>query len=173
MPVRAAPVKSTSTVTASCPERRVTGTAALPEISVAAGILRAPDGRVLITQRPPGKAQGGFWEFPGGKIGVGETPLQGLVRELREELGVAVQVARHLVNYSHDYPDKRVHLHIWIVLAWQGEPAGLEAQPLAWAAPDELLARGLLPADARIVELLLQATPVNRLPLENGLLSRP
>ncbi len=142
---------------------------ALPEIRVAAGILRAADGRVLITQRPADKPQGGFWEFPGGKIAAGETPLQGLVRELREELGIAVLVARHLVNYSHDYPDKRVHLHIWIVPVWSGEPAGLELQPLAWRLPHELLGHGLLPADARIVELLRRDSTVNRADVEASL----
>jgi len=107
-----------------------------PEIHVAAGILRAADGRVLITQRPPDKPHGGAWEFPGGKIAAGETPLQGLVRELQEELGIAVQLARHLIRYHHEYPGLRVHLYVWTVLAWDGEPAGLEGQPLCWLAPD-------------------------------------
>ena len=98
---------------------------------------------MLIAQRPEDKAQGGAWEFPGGKVAVGETPLQGLVRELREELGIAVQLARHLVRYSHDYPDKRVHLYLWRVLAWSGEPAGLEGQPVTWLPVDDLLAHGL------------------------------
>jgi len=129
---------------------------------VAAGVLQDDQGRVLVAQRPAGKAQAGAWEFPGGKVAAGETPLQGLVRELAEELGVAVCLARHLVRYSHDYPDKRVHLYIWKVLLWHGQPTGVEGQPLAWLNTRDLMAHGLLPADERIVELLLADNPVNR-----------
>lgn len=128
--------------------------AELPEIDVAAGILKAADGRVLIAQRPPGKALAGAWEFPGGKIGAQEAPVEGLVRELREELGIGVKLACRLVCYSHDYPDKRVHLHVWTVPLWEGEPTGMEGQALAWMAVDKLLAHGLLPADEPIVKLL-------------------
>ena len=143
--------------------------AELPEIAVVAGVLTASDGRVLIAQRPSHKAQGGAWEFPGGKISAAETPLQGLLRELDEELGIRVTLARHLTRYCHDYPDKRVHLHVWKVLAWMGEPSGCEQQPLAWLRPDRLLAHGLLPADERIVEILHTDAAVNRIAVENCL----
>ena len=62
-----------------------------PLVLVAAVALLDPDGRVLIAQRPPGKAMAGLWEFPGGKIEDGESPEEALVRELREELGIAVK----------------------------------------------------------------------------------
>ena len=125
-----------------------------PEIHVAAGILRDADGRVLIAQRAPHKPQGSAWEFPGGKLNVAELPLQGLVRELAEELGIEVRVARHLTRYSHDYSDQRVHLYVWLVPSWRGVPEGLEGQPLRWVEPAELMQQGLLPADERIVGLL-------------------
>lgn len=149
----------------------MTGFNTLPEIHVAAGILTGSDGTVLVAQRPAGKPQAGAWEFPGGKLAAAETPLAGLVRELQEELGVTVTLARHLVCYHHDYPDKRVHLYVWRVLAWAGEPHGAEGQPLAWVAVDDLLAHGLLPADKRIVELLLADTAVNTAATERCLRS--
>lgn len=141
----------------------------LPELQVAAGILRAPDGRVLVSQRPPDKPHGGAWEFPGGKIAAAETPLQGLVRELREELGIDVRVARHLVRYRHNYADKIVRLHVWLVPVWTGEPQGLEGQPLRWLEASELMDQGLLPADKLIADLLQQPTAVMQCELEESL----
>ena len=64
-------------------------------VSVVAGALFDAQGRVLIAQRPPGKALAGRWEFPGGKLDDGEDAFAGLAREIREELGVAVAVPRN------------------------------------------------------------------------------
>jgi len=128
---------------------------------VAAGVMVDVSGRVLIARRGAGKHMGGAWEFPGGKIAAGETPLQGLVRELHEELGVTVLGARHLVRYSHQYSEYLVHLYVWKVLEWSGEALGLEKQPLRWVLPENLLEAGLLPADERIVNLLQQPAEVN------------
>ena len=125
-----------------------------PELHVAAGVFQNDAGEVLIARRPDGVYMAGAWEFPGGKIAAGETPLQGLVRELDEELAVRVDCARHLVRFSHDYADRRVHLYVWKVMAWEGEPRGAEGQSLKWARPAELMEAGLLPADAVIVDAL-------------------
>ena len=123
-------------------------------LDVAAGVLRDACGRVLIAQRPEGKHAAGFWEFPGGKLAAGESPAAGLVRELAEELGVAVQAAEPLLKISHDYPDRRIVLHVFRVTSWSGEPAGLEGQPLRWVAVDELAAAGILPADQPVIDAL-------------------
>jgi 8-oxo-dGTP diphosphatase len=77
-------------------------------IAVAAGVLLDHEGRALVTRRPAGGDQAGWWEFPGGKIETGETPLQGLIRELDEELGIAVRSALTLVTYAHEYPERIV-----------------------------------------------------------------
>jgi 8-oxo-dGTP diphosphatase len=128
----------------------------LVNIDVAAGVLFDAQHRVLITQRPAGKHQAGWWEFPGGKVRSIETPRQALERELLEELGIEVRRAAVLVTYSHDYPDRTVNLHVWEVTEFSGQPTGLEGQPLQWTAVPELMDAGLLPADLPIVERLQQ-----------------
>lgn len=127
-----------------------------PEITVAAGIVMDHDGRALLAQRPDGKHLAGWWEFPGGKLDASETPLEGLTRELREELGIEVRAAEPLLDYRHNYPERIVHLHVWRIREFTGEPAGLEGQVLRWVSVDELLDNGLLPADRPIVEALLK-----------------
>jgi 8-oxo-dGTP diphosphatase len=126
-----------------------------PEIEVAAGVLTDPAGRALIARRPDDGHLGGWWEFPGGKLGAQETPLQGLTRELHEELGIDVRTATPLVEYTHEYPDRIVRLHVWRVTQYDGEPTGEEGQPLRWVSVAELPDAGILPADLPIIEALL------------------
>jgi 8-oxo-dGTP diphosphatase len=125
------------------------------ELHVAAGVIRNADGRVLIAQRPPGRPLAGHWEFPGGKVADGETALEALARELREEIGIEVVEAEPLLRYRHAYPDRVVVLDVWRVARFTGEPRALEGQPLRWELPDRLLAAGLLEADRPIVDALL------------------
>jgi len=80
-----------------------------------------------------------------------------------------VTVARHLVRYHHDYPDLRVHLYVWAVEAWAGDPSGLEGQPLKWLEPAQLMAQGLLPADRVIANLLQARIAVNEALVEPAL----
>lgn len=124
------------------------------EITVAAGVLERDDGCVLIARRPVEKHAGGFWEFPGGKVGEGETARAALDRELGEELGIEVLEARPLIGYRHSYPERDVVLRVFRVLRYAGKPVGCEGQPLKWVALDMLLDNGLLPADEPIVEAL-------------------
>ncbi|MDQ1304172.1 MAG: 8-oxo-dGTP diphosphatase, partial [Pseudomonadota bacterium] len=105
-------------------------------ILVAAGVLRDASGRVLIAQRPDGKHAAGFWEFPGGKIQAGESPLQALCRELAEEIGIVVSAATPLMTFRHSYPERVVELQVFEVSHYSGEPRGLEGQPLRWVAVD-------------------------------------
>ena len=131
------------------------------EIDVAAGVLLDDRGRALISQRPAGKHEAGSWEFPGGKIRSSESPFEALGRELREELGIRIVEAEFLVTYAHDYPDRRVNLHIWRIVRWSGQPGSKEGQPLKWVAIAELMDAGLLPADLKIVEVLQQIVNSN------------
>jgi 8-oxo-dGTP diphosphatase len=126
-----------------------------PLVHVVAGIVADDSGRVLITQRPPGKHLAGSWEFPGGKRAPGESRLDALVRELREELDLRVDQARPLIRYRHDYPDFSVDLDVWRIQAWRGAPRGLEGQAVNWAPSGELRRLDLLPADRPIITALL------------------
>jgi len=128
--------------------------AGLAEIHVVAGAIADAEGRVLIAQRPRGRHMAGRWEFPGGKLAVGEDPYAGLQRELAEELGITVRDAKPLIRLRHTYPERRVLLDVWQVTAYDGEPNALEAQALAWARPDELPRHDLLEADRAIVTAL-------------------
>lgn len=124
-------------------------------ISVVAGALFDADGRVLIAQRPAGKALAGRWEFPGGKLEPGEDPRAGLERELREELGIDVRSAHRLLRYRHDYPGRTVDLDFWNVTGWTGTPHGREGQALKWVRPADLPHEDILEADAPMIEVLL------------------
>jgi 8-oxo-dGTP diphosphatase len=124
-------------------------------IQVVAGALYDAHGRVLITQRPPGKVLAGRWEFPGGKLNSDEDARAGLVRELREELGVEVHEAERLMRYPVVSPDREVWLDMWIVTAWTGTVAGLDGQAWKWVAPADLAEEDILEADQPIVEALV------------------
>ncbi|MCZ6517496.1 MAG: 8-oxo-dGTP diphosphatase MutT [Gammaproteobacteria bacterium] len=126
-------------------------------VNVAAGVLQDTRGQVLISQRLPGTHQAGAWEFPGGKIKVGETPLTALTRELAEELGIVVRTAAPLTRFTHRYADRSVVLDVWRVTEYDGMPRGLEGQPIRWAVPESLLEQGLLLADRPIVDALLRS----------------
>ena len=129
----------------------------IPVLDVVAAVLHDGAGRVLVAQRPPGKAHAGEWEFPGGKQHAGEGQAACLARELREELGVEVASAdcAPLMELEHRYPDRHVRLHVWDVRRWTGTPASCEGQALRWLAPRELHTVPLLPADGPIVKCLL------------------
>lgn len=118
-----------------------------PFIDVAAGLILQEDGSLLLAERPGDKPWPGWWELPGGKIEAGETVLQALARELKEELDIDVTVATPWVTYVHEYPKNIVRLAFCRVTEWQGSPTGLEGQRLAWVDPHAALSVGpLLPA---------------------------
>jgi 8-oxo-dGTP diphosphatase len=114
---------------------------------VAAGLVLRADGMLLLGQRPTGKPWPGWWELPGGKLEPGETVLQALARELREEIGICVTKARPWVTYVHRYPKTTVRLAFCQVTGWEGEPRGLEEQALRWVDPKEALQHALRQSD--------------------------
>lgn len=107
---------------------------------VAAVIYNSDADAILISKRPDHVHQGGFWEFPGGKVDPGEQANQALERELYEELAISVTVASPLMQVSHDYSDKQVLLDIWQVDDFQGQPQGMEGQLWQWVELKTLLA---------------------------------
>jgi mutator protein MutT len=132
-------------------------TAPGPSIEVAAGLVFR-DGKLLITQRPAEAHLGGLWEFPGGKRERDETFPQCLVRELREELGIEVEVGPGLDSLTHAYPDKTVHLRFFHCRWKQKEPQALGCPAFRWVTAAELNEYEFPAADARVV-LLLQRSP--------------
>ncbi|MDE0001361.1 MAG: (deoxy)nucleoside triphosphate pyrophosphohydrolase [Rhodospirillaceae bacterium] len=137
----------------------MTGTAATrplqAQVEVVAGLITDASGRVLVGRRREGTHMEGYWEFPGGKRRPGEGPRGALERELREELGIVVLGAEFMAELTHCYPDRRVHLELWRVDRFDGEPSAREGQALKWVAPENLLMLPLLPADQPLVEALL------------------
>ena len=112
------------------------------------------DGHVLLAQRPPGKAYGGYWEFPGGKLEPGETAQAALARELHEELGITVREASPWVVQEFVYPHAHVELNFFRVRAWDGEFVGHDGQAFAWQDPSAIAVAPLLPANARVMSAL-------------------
>ena len=123
-------------------------------VRVAAAVLLRDDGSVLLAQRPEGKAYAGYWEFPGGKLEDGECPRDALVRELREELGIAVRRASPWLVQDFVYPHAHVELHFFRVFDWEGELVGHDGQAFAWQAPGHYTVAPLLPANTRILAAL-------------------
>jgi len=96
----------------------------------------------------------GGWEFPGGKLTMGEQPLDGLTRELKEELGVETHTAEWLCECTHEYPDRRVHLELWLVTEYEGVACSNEGQVLQWVDIKLLNDIDMLPADKPLIAAL-------------------
>ncbi len=135
-------------------------------IRVVAAALIDGQGRVLLAQRPRHTHQGGLWEFPGGKIEAAETAAAALRRELQEEIGVTPLRARPLKAVTHDYGDRRVHLDVWRVDAWEGQVVGREGQAIQWVTMHELVDQAMPAADRPICQAL-------RLPEQLAIVSDP
>lgn len=127
----------------------------MPPLIVTAAIIQR-DNQILITLRPPGSRHAGLWEFPGGKLDDGESPQQGLARELREELDLPVAVGElfDAVYYEYDWGPV-------LILAYWARPLATTIRNLAvadhcWVSPEQLDSYPLLPADAPLVARLKQ-----------------
>jgi 8-oxo-dGTP diphosphatase len=125
-------------------------------VLVAACALIDSDGRVLLAQRPEGKSMAGLWEFPGGKVEAGERPEQSLIRELKEELGIAVkeECLAPLTFASHLYPDFHLLMPLYVCRRWDGFVAPQEGQQLKWVKPNELRNYPMPPADEPLISHL-------------------
>ncbi len=130
-------------------------------VFVAAVALIDPDDRVLIAQRPEGKQLAGLWEFPGGKIEAGERPEQALIRELEEELGIAVKETclSPLTFASHAYDDFHLFMPLYICHRWSGFVTPREHQALKWVRPARLRDYPMPPADIPLITHLIELLP--------------
>jgi 8-oxo-dGTP diphosphatase len=129
---------------------------AKPLLLVAACALVDIDGRVLLARRPEGKKMAGLWEFPGGKLDPGETPEAGLIRELREELGIDVSAAclAPFAFASHAYERFHLLMPLYLCRRWKGTPRPREGQMLSWVRPERLAEYPMPPADLPLIPLL-------------------
>lgn len=127
-----------------------------PVLMVVAAAMVDADGRVLVQQRPPGKAMAGLWEFPGGKVDAGETPEAALIRELAEELGIEAEAAclAPATFASEMLGERHMILLLFTLRKWRGIPRALHASALRWVRPIELHALEMPPADRPLIGLL-------------------
>ncbi len=125
-------------------------------VLVAACALIDPDGRVLIAQRPPGKAMAGLWEFPGGKVEPGERPEETVIRELSEELGITVKepCLAPFTFTSHTYPDFQLLMPLWLCRRWDGDVTAREHSALKWVRPRDLSQYPMPAADLPLIPML-------------------
>lgn len=124
---------------------------------VVACALVDSDNRVLVTQRPEGKALAGLWEFPGGKLEAGERPEPALIRELAEELGIAVKEAclAPLTFASHGYETFHLLMPLYICRRWEGLVRPREGQAIKWVRATQMRDYPMPPADAPLIPPLI------------------
>ncbi|HAJ90846.1 MAG TPA: 8-oxo-dGTP diphosphatase MutT [Rhodospirillaceae bacterium] len=125
-------------------------------VYVVAAVLVDRKKRVLVAQRPAGKAMAGLWEFPGGKIEAGEIPEYALMRELREELGIETRpCGMWPVGFaSHNYPDFHLVMPLFAIRVWNGDPTPKEGQNLKWVTVQELYGLDMPEADKPLIPQL-------------------
>ncbi len=124
-------------------------------IPVVAGLLkRGP--QVLVGQRPENHSLAGQWEFPGGKIELGESPELALARELQEEIGIEAQIGALKLAVTHCYDDVGILILFYEVPYWKGEPKAQHHSQIEWVYPEELKTRLIPEANRRILDRLLK-----------------
>ena len=127
-----------------------------PLVLVVAAALVDSDGRVLIAKRPEGRSMAGLWEFPGGKIEADERPEDALIRELREELGIAVKEAclAPFTFASHTYGAFHLLMPLFVCRRWEGTPEPRHHAALKWVRPKDMKDYPMPAADLPLIPLL-------------------
>ena len=126
----------------------------MQRISVVAGILIDKNKRLLLSQRQSFKTFPLQWEFPGGKVVVGESPEMALIRELKEELNVDAKQLKFFLKIEHDYDQLKVLIDFFLVNSWEGRLIANEGQALDWFKLDQLRKVDLLEADDLVIRKL-------------------
>lgn len=123
-------------------------------VHVVAGVLSDELDRILIADRARASTMCDYWEFPGGKVKVGEDAEAALCRELQEELGIKIAGPQYFRSVRHDYAEIRVDIDFFLVNQWDGEVSSREGQALQWVLCSELHNARLLPADTPVIKAL-------------------
>lgn len=126
----------------------------MKQVQVAVGVIKREQ-QIFITKRAEHQHQGGKWEFPGGKVELGETVAQALYRELQEEVGIEVLACQPLCIVEHDYGDKQVKLEVFVVEQFNCEPRAQEGQRSQWTNINELEQLNFPEANKAIIAALL------------------
>ncbi|NJK28463.1 MAG: 8-oxo-dGTP diphosphatase MutT [Coleofasciculaceae cyanobacterium SM2_3_26] len=132
-----------------------------PHKYIGVAVIWNDRGEILIDRRLPQGTFGGFWEFPGGKVELGESIPDCIYREIREELGVEVEVGEHLVTVEHTYDRLRVTLVVHHCYLLDGEPRPIECQEIRWVTLSEIDTFSFPAANVQIVEALRKAPTVD------------
>ena len=112
--------------------------------------------KFMICQRPAHKARGLLWEFVGGKVELGETKEQALIRECKEELDLLLSVGDVFMDVVHEYPDLTVHLTLFNATIAKGEPQKIEHNDIQWITPREISSYNFCPADEEILKKIIK-----------------
>jgi 8-oxo-dGTP diphosphatase len=124
-------------------------------IPVATALIRR-EGKILLGRRPEGNSLAGYWEFPGGKIEMGESPEEALQRELQEELGIEAVVGPLRLSATHSYNGTGIVLLFFEVQYWKGEVKAVHHGELQWVKPEELKNLSLPDANVKVLDKILQ-----------------
>ena len=131
-------------------------TSPTPHKTIGVAVIWNDQGQILIDRRRPTGPLGGLWEFPGGKIEPGETVLECIKREIWEELGIEIEVGKHLMSIEHTYTDLRVTLTVHHCRHLTGCPEPIECDEVRWVQLDELDQYPFPPANEQIIAALQQ-----------------
>jgi len=126
----------------------------MKRIEVAVGIVFDQTGRVLVGQRTVKDQYFKKWEFPGGKLEEGESVIDALGREFKEEVGIQVLSSEYLLQVDHDYPDRQVRLYIYTIKDYQNQVIAQEGQALKWVNIAELESLDFLQGNQAIIDAL-------------------
>jgi mutator protein MutT len=136
----------------------------LPHKQVGVAIISNAAGEILIDKRKMGGAMGGMWEFPGGKIEAGETIVDCIVREIREELAIDISVGEHLLTIEHNYPTIRVTLIVHHCKHISGIPQPIESDEIRWVKIGDLRQYQFPDANVAIIQAILHRSQIGNFP---------
>ena len=126
----------------------------IPKIEIGLGLIFNENGELLIDQRLENSSMGGMWEFPGGKKESDESIEQTIEREIKEELGININVAQKLISFEHTYSHKKLYFTVHICSLISGDPKPLSSQQLLWVSPHRLLDFPFPAANSKIINEL-------------------